>query len=139
MDVMKPGPQLRYALLTLTSMLCFTLTVLAAMKASVYGHVYGQLRLITLPLLGTLPLIAWLLHKPMRNPYFVDFSRQFYSGIFTAIVLAMVALIAINLLAPQFVSNRSYRSVAGSGVYLLIGFWLWHITVARRYRKQPQL
>lgn len=137
MDVMTTDPRLRYTLLILTSVLCFAVTLLAATKASVYGHVYGQLRLVVLPLLGLLPLAVWLLCKPMRNAHFVAFSRQFYTGLFTAIVLALVALLAINLLAAQWVSHRAYRSVAGSGVYLLIGFWPWHFAVGRRYRKNP--
>ncbi|PTQ74151.1 hypothetical protein [Pseudomonas sp. GV071] len=139
MDVINPGPQLRYTILILTSVLCFAVTLLAAMKASVYGHLYGQLRWVVLPLLSLAPLLVWLLCKPMRNPDFIDFSRQFYTAMFTAIVLALVALIPINLLSPQFVSARSYRSISGSFVFLLIGGWLWRVAVLRRYLKKSQL
>ena len=117
----------------IVSIIMLIIAVLAATKASVYGHLFGYLRAYAIGGFAVTAFATWLIISKERKPLLYKQFHFYFQTSLASIPLALVLLPVINkFISPLLVSSRSYGSVIGVGIYILLFYIIWYL-IAKRY------
>ena len=124
---------MKVSLAIVVACITFVVAVLAATKASVYGHWYAYLSVLYLVGFSLVLAVAWLaLSQQKKSQYWLLF-KPIHNANLVAVLLAFGSLPLIDhFVDSSLVSGRSYGSVFWSGFVLLLLYGVWRM-FAKKY------
>jgi len=121
------------SLVIVVACITFVVVVLAATKASVYGHWYTYLLVLYLVGFSLALLTAWLALSQQKKSQYWPLFKTIHNANLVAVLLAFGSLPFIDhFVDSSLVSGRSYGSVFWSGLVLLLLYGVWHM-FAKKY------